>query len=516
VSARSPLHDLEKLLDALPVGVCVLDRDLRYVHANTRYAEAVRLPGQNLVGRTLDDVLTDPARSRAAGIARRVLETGEPFRGAERRQPSDENPPGRIWRVSAYPISAAGEAEIAGVVAMILDITDVRLSEEEASSALRELESVYRNAPAGLSFVDRDLRYLRVNQAIADMNGRSIEEVVGRTYRELSPETADTAEPFLRGLMERGEPVRNLEVTSRPPSDPERDHSYLLSMECVRDASGEITGHTSVVQDVTDLRHAQATAAARLRQLEIVYEHSPVGLCHMDRDLRVVRMNPRFGELCVRPVEERVGAHAANLFPEELSRHLVPQLRFVARSGRSSVGLELRGRAPGSDRSSTWLAETHPILAAGAGVDGIVTVVQDVSQFAELRRAAETVRDHLEEAQEVSHIGSWEWNLIDDEIRWSRELYEIFGEPTTFVPTYGEFFERVHPDDQPGVRNQMERILESEGAFRTTYRIVRPDGQERVLFSTSRLERTESGTAAKIFGTLQDVTEFRLIEAEPG
>ena len=70
-------------------------------------------------GRTLDDVLTDPARSRAAGIARRVLETGEPFRGAERRQPSDENPPGRIWRVSAYPISAAGEAEIAGVVAFL-------------------------------------------------------------------------------------------------------------------------------------------------------------------------------------------------------------------------------------------------------------------------------------------------------------------------------------------------------------------------------------------------------------
>lgn len=509
---RPPLQDLETLFGAMPVGVCVLDRNLRFVHANPRYAEIVQLPGKDLAGRALADVLDEPARSRAAGIAQRVLDTGEPFRGAERRQVSEEDSGEQIWRVSAHPVFAEGA--VAGVIAIVLDVSDIRLAEEEASTALRELEAVYRNAPVGLSLVDRDLRYLRVNQAIADMNGLSIEEIVGRTYRDISPETADTAEPFLRELMKRGESVRNLEVRARPPEDPTTEHVYLLSMESVRDEGGLVVGHTSVVQDVTDLHQAEDAAAARLRELEIVYEHCPVGLCLMDRDLRLVQLNPRFGELCVRPPAERLGAHAANLFPEEIGRRLVPQMSFAARSGRSSVGLELRGRAPGSGQECTWIAQTHPIQTRSGEVTGIVTVVQDITQFAELRRDAEAVRDRLAEAQKIAHVGSWEWNLLDDEIWWSRELYEIFGEPATFVPTYSDFVEHVHPEDRKRVRNQIERILESDGAFRATYRIVRPDGSERVLFTIARLERAESGTAAKIFGTIQDVTEFRLAEPE--
>ncbi|MGI9431660.1 MAG: PAS domain-containing protein [Myxococcota bacterium] len=511
MSDSSPLHDIEALFGALPVGACVLDRELRFVRANARYAETVRVAVDKLVGRRLVDVLTEPARSRAEGIARQVLETGEPFRGAERREPGDAPSPGRIWRVSAHPIFEEGE--VVGVLAVVLDITDVRLSEEEASAALKEVESVYRNAPVGLSLVDRDLRYLRVNQAIADMNGRSIEEIVGRTYREVSPETADTAEPLLRGLMERGKSVRNLEVRSRPPGDPDREHVYLLSMEPIRDEKGAVAGHTSVVQDVTDLRQVEATAAERLEQLEILYEHSLVGLCHMDPDLLVVQLNPQFGELCIRPVSERVGAHAATLFPEEISERLLPQLSFVARSGRSSVGLELRGRAAGSHHETTWIAQTHPILSPNREVAGIVTVAQDVTEFAELRREAETVRDRLAEAQKVAHFGSWEWNLLDDEVWWSREFYEIVGEAPSYVPTYSGYFERVHPDDRVRVRAQTERILQSNEAGRATYRILRPDGSERTLFSIARLERAETGEPARMIGTVQDVTDFHPTES---
>ena len=512
MTAHPSLHDLDTLLAALPVGACVLDANLRFVHANPRYAEAVRVPTPDVVGRLLTDVLDEPARSRAERIARQVLETGEPFRGAERREVSEGHPKGQVWRVSVYPVRADGA--VVGVIAVVLDITDVRLSEEEASSALREIEAVYRSAPVGLSLIDRDLRYLRVNQAIADMNGCSIEEIVGRTYRDLSPETADLAEPLLRHLMERGESVSNMEVTSRPPGDPDNDHAYLLSMECVRDEAGGVVGHTTVVQDVTELRQAEAAGAERLKQLEIVYEHSPVGLCHLDAELRVVQLNPRFGELCLPPPRERVGAPAASLFPEEIARQLVPQLSFAARSGRSSVGLELKGHAPGSGQLRTWIAQTHPIQTPAADVAGIVVVVQDVSEFAELRRTAETVRDRLDEAQKVAHVGSWEWNFADEEMWWSREFYEIVGEATSYVPTFWNFFEHIHLEDRVRMRSQFDRILTSEQPGQTTYRLLRADGTERLVFAIARLERNDAGLASRLIGTVQDITEFRLTDAD--
>jgi PAS domain S-box-containing protein len=506
MSQSAGLADLETIFRELPVGLCILDRSLRVVHSTARYAEIIGRKGQDLVGRSLGDVLAEPARERGIWIANRVIETGEPFRGAERRELGRRHPKERIWRVSVYPLRREGL--VTGLMALVLDITDVRLAEEEASAAFREIESIYRNAPVGLSFVDRNLCYLRVNQAIADMNGRTIEEVVGRTYRDMSPETADTAEPFLRGLMQRGESVRNMEVQARPPADPTTDHTYLLSLDCVRDPSGEVIGHTSVVQDVTDLRNAQEAAARRLEELELVYEHTPVGLCHMDSDLRLVHLNPRFGELCERPPAERIGAHASTLFPERISRQLVPQLSFVARSGRSSVGLEVRGQIPGQTRERTWIAETHPTKSRDGAITGILTVVQDVTPFAERRRDAEATRDRLAEAQQVARLGSFEWDLLDDRVWWSRELYEIFGAPASRAPSYEGFYEYVHPEDRSKVRSQVERILETDQASQVTYRIQRFDGAERVVFGIARLERTASGKPARMIGTVQDVTEF--------
>ena len=210
---------------------------------------------------------------------------------------------------------------------------------------LAELECVYASSPVGLAVLDRDLRYVRVNQAIADMNGLSIEEVVGKRYRDLAPETADLAEHFLSLVAARGQSVRNLEVRARPPGDPEREHVYLMSLDPMRNADGEVTGLVSAVQDVTDLRRAEARAARRLQDLQLVYANAPVGLCHVEAgELRVLHMNARFARLSDRPPEELVGRCLPELLGDEIARQLVPLLRQVARTGMSAQNVEIRGR----------------------------------------------------------------------------------------------------------------------------------------------------------------------------
>jgi len=502
------LEEIEELYQHTPIGLCVVDRQLRYVRANEEYARTVGRTVDDLIGRTMAEVVPESARAGAVSAAASVIETGEPASDLELRRVVPGDPEGqRIWLVNIHPVRRDGE--VVGAMAVLQNITSIRSAEETARARLEELESIYRNAPVGLAFVDRDLRYLRVNQMIADMNGLGIEEVEGKTYRELSPESADVAEPFLRGVMESGQSVRNLETRVRPPSDPGVEHVYLACVDPVRNAEGEVVGHTSSVQDVTEMRRAEEVAARRLAELETLYAHTPLGLCHMDADLRIVHLNPRFARLAELPMDQQVGASARDVLPGDIARQIVPQLEYVARTGTASSELEIRGCLPGwVSRDYTWVANTYPTTSDAGEVTGIVTVLQDVTRQATRRRESEALRDRLVEAQRVAQLGSWEWNLIEDEVWYSRELYAILGQPAAYEPSYASFIEQVHVDDRERVRAQVEHTLADGNPYRETFSIIRPDGTERVLFTAARLDRTEEGIPARLVGTCLDVTEF--------
>ena len=71
----------------------------------------------------------------------------------------------------------------------------LRESEERAGRQLLELQTLYRTAPIGLALVDRDLRFLRINDKLAEIDGMPIDAHIGRTLREVVPSVADTVEP---------------------------------------------------------------------------------------------------------------------------------------------------------------------------------------------------------------------------------------------------------------------------------------------------------------------------------
>jgi PAS domain S-box-containing protein len=228
----------------------------------------------------------------------------------------------------------------------------------------------------------------------------------------------------------------------------------------------------------------------------------------MDTDLRVVHMNPYFARLSGRPFEELIGESVVDLFPDSIAQHLLPQLRHVAQTGMAWPGLQFRQLSHGLvDREYTWIASTHPARRNGQ-VTGLITVLQDVTALAERQRESESINDRLAEAQHVAQLGSWEWDILDDSVWWSRELFGIVGMPPTFTPTYSGFFEHVHPTDQPRLRQQIENTLRDDKPYQLTHRIVRGDGSERVVFTIARLERTSSGQPARLVGTCQDITKF--------
>jgi PAS domain S-box-containing protein len=119
----------------------------------------------------------------------------------------------------------------------------------------------------------------------------------------------------------------------------------------------------------------------------------------------------------------------------------------------------------------------------------------------------------LEQAQELTHIGSWEWNVGSNTVTWSDELYRIYGlEPQSVKLTYDGFLERVHPSDRARVETIVRRAGETRQPFAFEHRVVLPDGRERVVLGRGRVETDELGTPLRMVGTGQDITQQKQID----
>jgi PAS domain S-box-containing protein len=141
-------------------------------------------------------------------------------------------------------------------------------SEATTRRQLSEIEGIYASAEVGLCMIDRELRYVRINKKLAEMNGRSIDESLGRTVAEVVPDMADTLAPIFRKILATGEPILNAEVQGYVPSSRELRY-WITSHHPLLARSGEVVGVNVVVLEVTDRKRAEqerANLEAQLRQ----------------------------------------------------------------------------------------------------------------------------------------------------------------------------------------------------------------------------------------------------------
>ena len=134
----------------------------------------------------------------------------------------------------------------------------------------------------------------------------------------------------------------------------------------------------------------------------------------------------------------------------------------------------------------------------------------------ERRKAEETLRrseESLVEAQRIARIGNWDWNIKTNELRWSDEIYRIFGlVPQEFGATYEAFLNSVHPEDREFVKRSVDDALYKKKPYSIDHRIVRPDGTERIVHEQGNVVFDSSGKPVRMIGTVQDITEQKQAE----
>jgi PAS domain S-box-containing protein len=139
--------------------------------------------------------------------------------------------------------------------------------------------------------------------------------------------------------------------------------------------------------------------------------------------------------------------------------------------------------------------------------ESVPTIKELQQRLASIESNLARSRRQLTETQELARIGSWEWDIPDDEVWWSDELYRIYGlRPRSIRPAYDDFLARVHPDDRESVDERNRRAFADHRPFADVKRIVRADGREILMRTQGAVICNDAGEPVRMVGICEDVT----------
>ncbi len=242
-------------------------------------------------------------------------------------------------------------------------------SEKEIRMQLTEIENIYRIAPIGMCMFDRYLRFIRVNDRMAEINGIPAKDHLGKTPSDVIPDLAGQAEEVLRKVMETGKPVLNQVVTGETPARPGVKRIWNESWFPLYNDTGAIYGVGTVIEDITEKERAEEQLRDLNETLEQRIEERTGKIMMLANQLRAMNIE-------LNRVEQRERIRLARILHDYIQQYLISvriQLGWIKRKSsekevkeRAKEMISILNEIIESSRSLT--VEIHPPVLTVSGL----------------------------------------------------------------------------------------------------------------------------------------------------
>ncbi|GAB4354830.1 MAG: hypothetical protein Fur0042_23970 [Cyanophyceae cyanobacterium] len=513
---------LQAVLDAIPVVVFVKRAsDLGYDALNVAAAHALGHDSIDaILNKTDFDLFPAEVATEFVAVDRRVLAEGTLQEIPEEVviTPTET----RFYRTLKVPLFQDGHAT--HLVGIAQDITDRRWAERNWQQQRSLLNSLVENAPVGIAILDRQFRFLQVNQAIADMDGWAIEDHPGRALRDIAPEVADHLEPILQRILETGEPANNIEIQGSVATAPDQSRSWLASYFPIGFGDGRIDSLGGIIVETTHQRQVEDS----LRHLNDRYEKLASNLPGVVYHYRRLPSDPLGEFIYISPAVQDI----YHLDPAAVQADSGLMWQCVHPEDVAAFAASLDQAAAAAD--GDWRNEHRLLLADGTlrwiqgtarvqvQPDGTLLADGILLDITDRKAADEALKELSDRFQRLTNSVPgmiYQYRLAgpNDEIGeflylspGCRDLYGI--EPATGTANPMALWGRTHPDDVIRVQRSTTQAVLHRCQWDCEYRILFPNGNLKWVQASARPRFFPDGSSLWD-GLIIDITPRKLAEA---
>ncbi|MBI4100479.1 PAS domain S-box protein [Candidatus Microgenomates bacterium] len=276
------MQNILKILDGSSDAFFMLDKEFNFIYINKQAQPLLRRKRESLLGKNIWQEFPKAIGSNFYQMYYKAFKTGRAGYFEE------FYPPFNTWfRVHAYPSKD-------GLLVCFSDITKRKEMEKRVDETRALLEMILDTEPIGFALFDKNLRYLRVNQFLADLNGLPAEEHLGKTTRDVVPSMANEAMTKMKQVLSTGKPVLNLEISGTTKSGSGEIQHRRISYFPARSPDGEIIGAGALVTDVTKQKTLEEALRESGQRFRAIFENAGIGITLADLAGQPLEVNSAF------------------------------------------------------------------------------------------------------------------------------------------------------------------------------------------------------------------------------
>ena len=421
-----------------------------------------------------------------------------------------------------------------------IDITPRKLAEKALRQNEQKFRAIFNNAAVGVCVADMSGTHTHINKAFEDMSGYSSDELLTKCLSDIThPDDIDRCRDAFRKLVigETDEYRFEKRFVHKNGSSFWAD----VFVTNLQDADGNtesvliIIIHIQKRKQLENLRIAERDLALRLAETASLEQ--ALAFC-LETALHISKMDSggiyllgrdriSFDMIHVRGVSEDFAKAVWHIEKDYHEWHQLMRGRTVFTHCPESPlsfyepaweeGLRSCAIIPISHKNkviacfiiaSHTLDEVpshsrHVLEMISAQIGNVIGRLQTEE---ELRKSKES----FAEAQQIAHMGSWEWDIANKKIEWSDETYRLFGlEPRGTEIHLDTFVSLVSPDDREKVYQAVLDALRGTRPYNEEYRIIRSDGMERIHHAQGKLYKDGTGRSERMVGMVLDITDMK-------
>ncbi len=379
----------------------------------------------------------------------------------------------------------------------------------EKTRKVHDQERYYRKiietCPAGIATSDLNGRFVDANEAFLNQLGYSFDELLTKKFQDITPEKWHKEEAqLIEYVLKTGKSVRFEKEYIR------QDGTVFpieLTGWVLYDQEGNPDCLGIFVKDITGRKRVEKTLQKNNVTLRAFIDSIRSSIGIYDENLYLTEINNTGAQWWPGQTRDAlIGQHITELVPDVKDSELHDQLKQVIATGKPFIDYQHIPSAQFGELTMEFEALKMP--------NGLVLTTTDITEKRRTEQALRESEENLIKAQEIARLGSWEYDIPANEITWSNEMYRVYGFEPWSKPAKEAVYELIHPADRDMVQQALSDSVENKLPYDIVHRVLLKNGSIKYVNEICRTEYAEDGQPLRSIGTVQDITDLKLAEAD--